>query len=71
MARTKTACFPRHLESQISALSHAARGIQLLVSGLDPIGRKDKQKTIRLQEAALNFKEAQHWVEKAIKGGTK
>jgi hypothetical protein len=40
----------------------------LVVSTLDPIGRKDRQKALRLREAALNFAEAQKWVEKAAKG---
>jgi len=54
-------------EHLIEAISHAARGIQMVSANLSSAGRRDEKVNLRLQEAALNFKEAVRLVERASK----
>ena len=63
--KAKTAKLPKEIECTVAAISHAARGIQLLTASIDPIGRKDRQRELRQEEAYLNFMEAGRWVERA------
>ena len=57
----------KRLDAQLSAISHAARGVQMIAA---QAGRTDEAEDIRirLEEAKLNFDEAARQTALAMKG---